>query len=567
MTDATLDARKSGSFDLVEREIAVTLEQAELSLVKFQENRESGEDLQNCIDCLNQLRGIFTLIELQGGTVLCQEIVAIANEVPVGASEDKNNLLASLSQSIFVLNRYIEYFDRRREDHPELLLNIINKLRTVRKAKPLPDSYFFDVDIPRSTPVGLGEDVPAKTFEYRVRRMRHMYQVGLLTLLRQRETDIAFRLLERAANGLHRLCATSSIAMLWRLTGMASSLMLHHQFEITHERKRLFMRIERYAGELAKLGKVSTAKPPSETVARELVYIIAISGDEGEATRQLLSEFKLTPSAFDEKKLVAHRHFLMGPGSDVLTSLSKALNEEINLIKDKLDIIERGIETPEGNGLDAIAESLIKLSDTLQMLDLKRLGELAKSVGLRVEGWARATKEPGSEDLMQIADAVLSIEQAVSQLENEGLTSETDRIASQGDADKISPYLSDALGVVLTESKTTLALSKRAITAFLESGGDKLHLASLEPSLVETEGALAMIHQVRASRILLSIKRCIHDRLIQSETRMADDALETLADALTSLEFYVESLERSKEGNAELLNLADDSVRALGYQT
>ena len=32
----------------------------------------------------------------------------------------------------------------------------------------------FDVDIPRSTPVGLGEEVPAKTFEYRVRRMRHV---------------------------------------------------------------------------------------------------------------------------------------------------------------------------------------------------------------------------------------------------------------------------------------------------------------------------------------------------------------------------------------------------------
>ncbi len=564
MTDATLDARKSGSFDLVEKEIFNTLEQAELSLVRFQENRESGEDLQNCIDCLNQLRGIFTLIELQGGTVLCQEIIAIANEVPVGASEDKNSLLASLSQALFVLNRYIEYYDRRREDHPELLLGVINRLRQVRKAKPLPDSYFFDIDIPRVSPVGLGDDTPAKTFEYRVRRVRHMYQVGLLTLLRAGEKDIGFRLLERASQGFHRICEKSTIGTLWRLTHRACVLMRVYDFEVTPERQRLFMRIERYAGELVKIGRVATAKPAAETITRDLIYIIAISGDHSEATLAILGEFRLQPQTFDEKRRVAHRHYLMGPGSDVLNSLSKALNDEIGVIKDRLDIIERGIDTQEG-GLQQIAEGLSRLADTLWMLDLKRLSDLCKAVSQKVDHWSKAAKAPGSEELMQVADALLSIEQAVSRLENEGLTSETDRMATQDVEDKKSPYLSEAMQVVLAESQSVLAQAKRAITAYLESGGDKLHLANLPVSLAEAEGALMMIHQSRAATLLRATERCIGDKLIRAEARMADHALETLADALTSLEYYVESLGRSKEGNADLLNLAEDSVKSLGY--
>lgn len=564
MSDASLDARKSGSFDLVQKEIFNTVEQAEVSLFRFQENRESGEDLQNCIDCLNQLRGIFTLIELQGGTVLCQETIAIANEVPVGASEDKNSLLASISQALFVLRRYIEYFDRRREDHPELLLSVINQLRVVRKAKPLPDSYFFDIDIPRAPPVGLSDETPPKVFEYRVRRMRHMFQVGLLTLLRQRERDIGGRLIERASRGFERLCGQSSIVVLWRLSALASGLMHRQQMEVTPQRQRLFMKIERYARELVKLGKVATAKSAAETVLRDLLYLIAISGDRGEATSAQLAEFGLTPQDFDEQRFIAHRHYLMGPGSDVLSSLAHALNEELATIKDKLDILERGIEVPEG-GLQPVAESFARLADTLQMLDLRKLSELSRSVSGRIDGWVKSGKTPGTEDLMQVADAVLGIEQAVMKLEDEGLTSETDRLATSAQKDKQSPYLTEAHIVVLSESQSALAQAKRAITAFLESGGDRLHLANLEQGLSEVEGALVMINQIRASRILQATRRFIGDRLLTAQERLPDHMLETLADSLTSLEYYVESLGRGFQGNAELLNLAEDSTRALGY--
>ena len=77
-------ATKSQSFDLVKSEIEQTIKQAESSLERFQENRERGEDLQNCVDFINQLRGIFILVELRGGILLCQEAVTMANDVPVG---------------------------------------------------------------------------------------------------------------------------------------------------------------------------------------------------------------------------------------------------------------------------------------------------------------------------------------------------------------------------------------------------------------------------------------------------------------------------------------------------
>ena len=118
-------ATKSQSFDLVKSEIEQTIKQAESSLERFQEKRESGEDLQNCVDYLNQLRGIFILVELRGGTLLCQEAVNLANDVPVGANDDKNILLTALNSALFILRRYVEYYHQQREDHPELLLPVL----------------------------------------------------------------------------------------------------------------------------------------------------------------------------------------------------------------------------------------------------------------------------------------------------------------------------------------------------------------------------------------------------------------------------------------------------------
>src|SRR5690554_7142410 len=93
-------ATKSQSFDLVKSEIEQTIKQAEASLERFQENRESGEDLQNCVDYLNQLRGIFLLVELRGGTLLCQEAVSLDRK-----STRLNSSHVRISYAVFCLKK------------------------------------------------------------------------------------------------------------------------------------------------------------------------------------------------------------------------------------------------------------------------------------------------------------------------------------------------------------------------------------------------------------------------------------------------------------------------------
>jgi hypothetical protein len=261
--------------------------------------------------------------------------------------------------------------------------------------------------------------------------------------------------------------------------------------------------------------------------------------------------------------LEAHARRLYGPGADVLKSLSEALQEELNQLKDKLDIIERGIE-PDLSELASIAGTLERLANTLTMLDLNRLAELARGEAVRLRDWQQENRLPGDEELYRLADSVLNIEDAVMQIVTRGITSETDALAGGHTPREESVYLQEALYVVADEAKSALTLAKRAITAFIESDYDKLHLANLPATLRSIWGGLRMVNDPEAAEVVARIAASIQERLLDAREAPPAQVLEALADALTSLEYYIESIGKREERNPDLLRLAESSLDDVG---
>lgn len=561
-------ATKSQSFDLVKNEIEQTIKQAETSLERFQENRESGEDLQNCVDFINQLRGIFILVELRGGTLLCQEAVSMANDVPVGANDDKNILLTTLNSALFILRRYVEYYHQQRADHPELLLPIINDLREARKEKPYPESCFFDLDV--KTRPDFCSSLSLQSFEgdegdYEVmaRRMRLTFQVGLLGVLRERNDVVNKKLIARAARGLARLCQGAPMGQMWCLVAIVADTMLDRAMNFTKARKRMLMRIEKYAREVVYVGKVATAKDAPDSLFRDLIYLLYRSGSANPEVSRVLDSYRLAPTEYSDSLLEAHSKRLYGPGADVLKSLSDALQEELNQLKDKLDIIERGIE-PDLAELASIADALERLANTLLVLDLKQLAELSRGEAVKLRQWEQESRLPAGEELYALADAVLGIEGAVLQMVTRGITSETDALAQARNFKDHSLYLREALFVVADEARSALTLAKRAITAFIESDYDKMHLANLPATLHSIWGGLQMVDDPNAADVLKRVAVSIQDRLLDTKGPPPGQVLEALADALTSLEYYIESIGKREDRNLDLLKLAESSLDDVG---
>lgn len=561
-----LSSTSISSIELVQPEIENTILQAEKSLERFQENRDSGEDLQNCIDYLNQLRGIFVLVEVQGCVLLCQESVYLANEVPVGASDDKNGLLTNLSNAIFILRRYTEYYSQHKKDFPELLLPIINELRLARKSKPYPESHFFDLTpnqhfdatslLDSSIQQKLGD------FDHHAKRFRHMYQVGLLDLLRERNNVIGLSLINRASKGCVRLCFGQPMSEFWALVSILTEVLKEQNISISDPRKRLFMKIEKYLREMAMVGNVVAAKTVPDSIRKELLYLVALSGSESEKVKALLKGFNITPFDFTEVDLQRESRRLFGPGSDVLKSLSSALQEELIQLKDKLDLLERHGE-PQQEDISFICAVFERLSSTLSMLNLPKISQVCDQQVQRIAKWLEVDKQVTESELMQVADIVLSVEQAIKCFEETGIQADID--TSGSNSSEQGPFLIEALMVVIEESKAGLSLVKRSISSYIDSQGDKLHLANVTQALTSIRGALSIINQERAAVLLGLCVTCIKEELVETDALPDSRLLETLADALTSIEYFIESMTVKGHVNEALLKLTEDSLASIGY--
>ncbi|GHD45576.1 hypothetical protein SAMN05216429_105215 [Marinobacter persicus] len=565
MVQASL-ATRSHSFDLVRNEIDQTIKQAETSLERFQENRDQPEELQNCADYLNQLRGIFILVELKGASRLCQETLALTEDMPAGAEADTR--LTAMNSALFTLRRYTEYYHQQREDHPELLLPAINDLREARQEKPYPESWFFNP--------GVGEhpnfcaDLPLAPLadkdgeqEAFTRRMRLTFQIALLGILKDRNPEISKKLMARAARGFARLTQGTPKGQLWCLFTIVANTMLDRAMGFTKARKRLLMQLERQARDIVYVGKPAMDKPAPDSLLMELVYLLYRSGSGNPEVVRVLSAYQLAPSKFPDSMMEAHARRLYGLGADVLKSLSQALQEELNQLKDRLDIIERGLE-PDLAELSAIGEGLDRVANTLRMLDLDQLARLSADEASRLRQWEEEDRLPGEDELYRLAGSVLAIEDAVMQFVHRGITPETDAMAAAANTGEASVYLQEAIWVVADEARSALTLAKRAITAFLESDYDKLHLANLPGTLHSIWGGLELISDSQAAQVIARIAGSIQQQLLDAREAPSEQVLEALADALTSLEYYIESIGRNEERNPDLLRLAESSLDGVG---
>ncbi|WP_172149791.1 ferrous iron transporter B [Pseudomonas tumuqii] len=548
------------SLSLVRNELFTTMEEAESSLEHFIAERHNGSLLQQAVESLHQVRGTLNLVELTGAELLAQEVLEQATDIPAGAGEERDVQLSALSNALHVLRRYLESVDVHRQEMPELLLPAINDLRQAGGQPALPESFFFSVRLdhvrPRTAPAAL--DAAAKEIEGR--RLRQMYQVGLLGFMREQNPQASLKLMGRAMARLDTLYANEPRGRLCWIGAAAVEAQLEGQLLARKSRKQLFSRIDR---ELKQILANSQHETP-RSLLKELLYLVALADSRGPVATPVRELFGLTSLPFTDHLLEEEYQRLAGPGQAVMRSLSSAIREELTSVKDMLDLIERG--TVQAESLGNLHAVLGKLSKTLGMVGLSSAGNALNAQLQTVAVWSEA-RAPQQEELLKLADAVLYVEGMVASLERgERRDSSAGQLAPDKELESFAYYqLNEARIVVVDEARGGLALAKRAITAYLEADGDRMHLSNVPFSLQAVRGGLWFLGQERAAALVGACAEYIQTQMFEAPKMPSEQMLETLADALSSLEYYLEAgAVMRPETQPSVLDLAADSVRALG---
>ncbi|HEX5842664.1 MAG TPA: ferrous iron transporter B [Pseudomonas sp.] len=547
------------SLNLVRDELFTTMEEAESSLEQFIADRHNGSLLQQAVENLHQVRGTLNLIELAGAEMLAQEVLDQATDIPAGAGNERDAQLSALSNALHVLRRYLENLEANRQEMPELLLPAINDLRQAGGQPGLPESFFFSVRLDHARPQSAAAAVDAAAKDSEARRLRHMYQVGLLGFIREQNPQASLKLMGRALSRLDSLFANEPRGRLCWIGAAAVEAQVDGQLLARKSRKQLFSRIDR---ELKQILVNSQYEAP-RSLLKELLYLVALAGSRGPLVTALNDVFALSPLPFTDHLLETEYQRLAGPGQAVMRSLSTAIREELASVKDMLDLIERG--TLQADSLQGLHALLGKLSKTLGMVGLSSAGNSLGAQLQTVAGWSEEVK-PQAEELNKLADAVLYVESMVASLDR-GERRELRPVAQPGtEAESFALHqLNEARIVVVDEAQAGLALAKRAITAYLESGGERMHLSNVPFSLQAVRGGLWFLGQERAALLVGACADYIQRQMFDATQMPSEQMLETLADALSSLEYYLEAgAVMRPETQPSVLDLAAESVRALG---
>lgn len=555
------------SLNLVYDELVAAIEQAAGNLEQFVADLDNGELLQGCIEGMQQISGTLSLVQLQGGDLLTREALALAQEITVG-DEAMEKRLSALTDAFFVVPRYVEYTLQTRRLMPVLLIPTINELRQARGEKPLEESHFFQLDLSGAKKLtGQGSAVLKEDLTALVRRLRHMYQAGLVNLLQGKLTRPALGMMQRSMQRLAAVSGNRPLASLWRVAAVAMEVAATEQMEINRSRKLLFGAIDREIKRLQTQGEAAMEREPPQALVKECVYLVAASGADSATAREIGEAFAFEPLGYLDKDLVRQREVLLGPSATTIQSVAVVLREELNKIK---EILERASQS----GVEAISDydellgMLNKVAEILSVVGLVAPSSALKDEISKVEAWRDSPESAEVQTLIEVADVVLYIESTISGLEMSNLSDEKLARANSIARQEViaSSQLAEAEIIVLQEAESGLAMVKRALNAFAESNYDRGHISNVASTLNSVRGGMAVLSLARGSRLVSACVDFVSDTLLHSDQPAAlQQMLETFADAIIGLEYYLDAVKTDRASSDSILEIAEESLAALGH--
>lgn len=551
--------------NLVKDELENLLNHAEALIRVFAETGTQNS-LSESIEDFKQIVGTAKILDLVAADLLALELIELVQYLQQNAQDSGKmpRILDGLMLGMTLLHRYFNYVKHMGQSLPELLLPTINELRLIRSVAALPDSLFFDferaahVNELRSLVKTARSALPDQAD---LRRLRHMYQVGLLEIIRDNEGG--FRLMKRALDRVEAICGDTPVAEIWPLAQTAVEAMVMGDVALTRSRKLLFAWLDRELKLLSVEGERYLESAPSAELVKELCYLIAISTEGSANIKAKKAALKLSRAVHSDAALQLERQYMSGPDGSVIHAVAVAVIEELAKLKDKVDAQCRQSNIDAQGEIQTLLDGV---AQTLLVLDLNELAEEIHTVLRHLhEAEASAESDP-MKRYEPVVDLIMLIENQVSVLLKAGRIDRNvpDSLKAK---EKIPLSIVDEVRlIVLNESRTALAQVKQSLTSYMDSGWDVLHLNTVPAALHSVWGVLHFLKIDRAAGIILQTENCIQNRfLAENPDQPTENEIETLADVITGVDYYLESMVMDKPFGVGILEVAEEGLALLAY--
>jgi chemosensory pili system protein ChpA (sensor histidine kinase/response regulator) len=559
----------SQTLHIVAKELATTLNDARASLEAYAERSDQRALLEKCADQLHSAHGVLRLVEVYGAALLAEEMEHVTRYLLSSDNDQKRQVdgLDALMRAMVQLPTYLERVLSGGRDLALVLLPLLNDLRSVRGSPLLSEGTLLLLNLKSDQPAQpqlqrLGEQ--SISVAQWARRLRPRFQIGLLGYIRGERAVQNLEILAKVAEKLEQIATTQPVFQLWWVTGAILEAVRANGLEGSATLKRLLGQADRQIKVLYELGEARYCLDPPVDLLNNLLYYVARASTSGGRIAAVRASFKLTELLPVDDSIEHERESLSAPSVKLMRTVAAAIKEDLSKVKDVLDIfVRRG-----GGRSDELApqlELLKKISDTLGVLGLGELRQRIQEEISELSDIVTDGKTPPEESLIKVAGVLLSVEDSLDdQLVRLILPTTTDASATDLPAGQDLEFrlVSEA---VLRECIVNLARIKEAVSIAVQKPGDfpPQGLDNVPQLLRGITAGLLMLGKGRAVELMDAIGTQVR-KLIEPGAPAPDAIrLERVADAIVSIEYYMETLQSGRNDPWYMLDNAEMCMKTL----
>ncbi len=565
----------SQTLHIVAKELSATLNDARASLEAYAERPDQRALLEKCADQLHSAHGVLRLVEVYGAALLAEEMEHVTRYLLSSVNDQKRQVdgLDALMRAMVQLPTYLERVLSGGRDLALVLLPLLNDLRSVRGSPLLSEGTLLLLNLKsdqNAAPQSLTQGEQSISVAQWARRLRPRFQIGLLGYIRGERTVQNLEILAKVTEKLEQVATTQPVFQLWWVVGAILEAVRANGLEGSATLKRLLGQADRQIKALYELGEARYCEDPPIDLLNNLLYYVARATTSGGRISAVRASFKLAELLPVDDTIEQERESLSAPSVKLMRTVAAAIKEDLSKVKDVLDIFVR-----RGGGQSAELlpqlELLKKISDTLGVLGL---GELRQRVQDEIQALSQIIqdgKPPSEDSLVRVAGVLLSVEDSLDDQLVRLILPQAAAAAADVPLDQDHEFkqVSEA---VLRECIVNLARIKEAVSTAVQKPNEfsAQGLDNVPQLLRGITAGLLMLGKGRAVELMDAIGKQVRMLIEPGAPPPEPIRLERVADAIVSIEYYMETLQNGRTDpwymldNAEtcLKTLADDDALA-----
>ena len=549
------------SLSWVKAQLDDVLSDAQSNLNEYIENK-TDENLENCIEHLQLIYGTLQMVEIYGAAMLAEEMQKTTAALLAGEVERAEDTYDVLMRAMLQLPDYLEGIQAGKKDAPITLMPLFNDLRTARKEGLLSESVLFSPDIENAELSADGYDagaIVAGKLQGEVKRLRTHYQLGLLDYIRNNKERVGLQRIKAVLNALEKISSNAEVRRIWMVTGALVEGLINQGIDTNLSIKMLLGAVDRQLKLILDEGEEEFSNKYSKELLKNILYYVGLSTVESKAITAVKEAYQLADLIPQEAEGAGA--MIGGLNADLFDTVSKGITEDLTKVKDVLELFmqssERNLEQ-----LTTVVEQLGKIADTYGMLGMGNVRQSIMDQRDVMQGIAKGDTEISEPVVAAVAYELLNAESELKDYiaERSGFVD-----MNRDHEDKTVPAAEyrQVVFTVVSEALKNFSEAKEALLAFVSGIGKKEQLDIILNKLEEVRGVSMMLPMGRVESQIVKLQQYIRTALLNNNHQADEKEQDTIADVVTSIEYFFEALSEGRPGVEQGLNAGDAAADIL----